>query len=111
MGGVAARIVGHFSLPLFGSFARSGVSIPKLKHRYQKRLLLVLAIASPSITLFIRSTFPLQSVFQLWLGLVLVRLVQQRQMTHCLLFVESFVGVATLFLDYHFTMALGLSAI
>ncbi len=92
------RIVGRFSFPLFIWLLTQGAKHTKNWQHYQRRLL-VLAIASqPIYALFIGRLLPLNAVFQLWLGLILVRLVKQRQMTVLLWF--GSVGVATLFFDY-----------
>jgi len=94
------RIIGRFSFPLFAWLLVQGAKHTQNWHRYQRRLL-VLAIASEPIhALFVKSLLPLNPVFQLWLGLVLVRLVQQRRMTMMLW--VSFIGVTTLLLDYHY---------
>ncbi len=94
------RIIGRFSFPLFVWLLAQGAKHTRDWHRYQRRLLILAIAAQPVHALFIKSLFPLNPVFQLWLGLVLVRLVQQRRMNPFLWF--SFIGVATLFLDYHY---------
>ncbi len=94
------RIAGRFSFPLFAWLLAQGAKHTQNWHRYQKRLLVLAITSQPIYALFIKSLFPLNPVFQLWLDLILVRLVQQHRMT--LLLWISFMGVATLFLDYHY---------
>lgn len=94
------RIVGRFSFPLFAWLLAQGAKHTQNWQRYQRRLLILAIASQPIYALFIKSLLPLNPVFQLWLGLILVRLVQQRRMTVLLWF--SFIGVATLFLEYHY---------
>lgn len=94
------RIVGRFSFPLFVWLLAQGAKHTQDWQGYQRRLLILAIASQPIYALFIKSFLPLNPVFQLCLGLVLVRLVQQRQMT--LLLWVSFIGVATLFLEYHY---------
>jgi len=94
------RIVGRFSFPLFAWLLVQGARHTHNWQHYQRRLL-VLAIASqPMYTLFIGCLLPLNPVFQLWLGLVLFRLIQKRQNTPLL--GVAIIGVATISFDYHY---------
>jgi hypothetical protein len=94
------RIAGRFSFPLFAWLLVQGSRHTQDWQRYEKRLL-ILALASQLFyAVFIKSLLPLNTVFQLWLGLVLLRLIQSRQMT-ALMWV-AIIGIATLFFDYHY---------
>jgi len=94
------RIIGRFSFPLFAWLLVQGAKHTQNWHRYQRRLLMLAIASEPIHALFVKSLLPLNPVFQLWLGLILVRLVQQRRMTVWLW--VSFIGMATLFVDYHY---------
>lgn len=94
------RIIGRFSFPLFAWLLIQGAGYTKEWQRYQQRLLWLAIATQPLYSLFIRSLLPLNPVFQLWLGLILVKLLQQKQLTP-LLGLEM-VGVAWLFMDYHY---------
>lgn len=94
------RIVGRFSFPLFAWLLVQGAKHTLDLQHYGRRLL-ILAIASQTIyALFNASILPLNPIFQLWLGLVLIQLIKTRQMTP-LLWV-AIIGVATLFFDYYY---------
>ncbi|CAA9339124.1 hypothetical protein AVDCRST_MAG94-2235 [uncultured Leptolyngbya sp.] len=94
------RIVGRFSFPLFAWLLVQGAKHTQNWHKYQKRLLMLAIASQPIYALFIKSLLPLNPVFQLWLGLILVRLIQEQQMT--LLLGVAIIGVAAFFVDYHY---------
>ncbi len=94
------RIMGRFSFPLFVWLLVQGSKHTQDWQRYEKRLLILALASQPIYAVFIKSLLPLNTVFQLWLGLVLLRLIQSRQMT-ALLWV-AIIGIATLFFDYHY---------
>lgn len=94
------RIVGRFSFPLFAWLLSQGAKHTQNWHRYQQRLLILAIASQPIHALFRESILPLNPVFQLWLGLILVRLLQQNQMRASLW--VSILGVATFFFDYHY---------
>lgn len=94
------RIIGRFSFPLFAWLLVQGSKHTKNWQRYQQRLLILAIASQPIYTLFIGRMFPLNPVFGLWLGLVLLRLIKQRQMT--VLLGVAIIGVATLFFDYQY---------
>lgn len=94
------RIVGRFSFPLFAWLLVQGAKHTQSYQRYERRLLILALLSQLFYALFVASILPLNSVFQLWLGLVLFRLVRAQQMTS-LLWV-AIIGVATLFFDYQY---------
>lgn len=94
------RIVGRFSFPLFAWLLVQGAKHTRNLSHYKRRLLIFALTSQPIYSLFKASLLPLNIGFQLWLGLVVVQLVKTRQMTP-LLWV-AFIGVATLFFDYHY---------
>lgn len=94
------RIVGRFSFPLFAWLLAQGAKHTSDWTRYQRRLLILAIAAQPLHALFISSFFPLNAVFALWLGLVLVKLAERKQLTPLLGI--ALIGVAWLFVDYSF---------
>lgn len=92
------RIVGRFSFPLFVWLLAQGAKHTQDWHRYQQRLLILAIATQPVYSLFVVSFLPLNPVFQLWLGLVLVKLIQKNQLTPWLGL--GLIGTATLFVDY-----------
>lgn len=94
------RIVGRFSFPLFAWLLVQGAKHTRSWQHYGRRLLILAIATQPIYSLFKASILPLNIVFQLWLGLLVVQLVKMRQMTP-LLWV-AIIGVATLFFDYHY---------
>lgn len=94
------RVVGRFSFPLFVWLLSQGARQTRNWHRYQQRLLILAIATQPILALFRHTLLPLNPVFQLWLGLILVRLIEQRRMTLSLW--ASILGVATCFFDYQY---------
>lgn len=94
------RIVGRFSFPLFAWLLIQGAKHTQNWQRYERRLLILAIASQPIYVLFIKQFLPLNPVFQLWLGLVLIRLIEKCQMTSLLGI--AIIGVATLFFDYHY---------
>jgi len=92
------RIVGRFSFPLFAWLLAQGAKHTSDWHRYQQRLLMLAIVTQPLHALFISSFLPLNAVFTLWLGLILVKLIEHKQLTPLLGLV--LVGMAYLFVDY-----------
>lgn len=92
------RIIGRFSFPLFAWALAQGAKHTKNWQRYERRLLVLAIATQPIHALFVGHLFPLNSVFQLWLGLVLFRLMNEHQMTPLLGI--AIIGVATLFFEY-----------
>lgn len=94
------RIVGRFSFPLFAWLLVQGAKYTRNWQIYARRLLILAIASQPIYVVFRASLLPLNPVFQLWLGLVLVRLIKTRQMTP-LLWV-AIIGVGTLSFDYQY---------
>jgi len=94
------RIVGRFSFPLFAWLLAQGAKHTSDWNRYQQRLLVLAIVTQPLHALFIRSFLPLNAVFALWLGLLLVKLDEQKQLTPLL--GMGLIGMAWLFVDYRF---------
>lgn len=94
------RIVGRFSFPLFAWLVVQGAKYTHNWQHYARRLLILAIASQPVYAVFSGSLLPLNAVFQLWLGLVVVQLVKMRQMTPLLWL--AIIGVATLFFDYHY---------
>lgn len=94
------RIMGRFSFPLFAWLLSQGAKHTQNWPLYQRRLLILAIASQPVHALFRQSILPLNAIFQLWLGLILIRLLQQQRMGIALW--VSIFGVATLFVDYHY---------
>lgn len=94
------RIMGRFSFPLFAWLLSQGAKHTQNWPLYQRRLLILAIASQPVHALFRQSILTLNAIFQLWLGLILIRLLQQQRMGIALW--VSIFGVATLFVDYHY---------
>lgn len=94
------RIVGRFSFPLFAWLLVQGSRHTQNWQRYERRLLMLATFSQPIYAVFIRSLLPLNPVFQLWLGLVLFRLIRSHQITALL--GVAIIGIVTIFFDYHY---------
>lgn len=94
------RIVGRLSFPLFAWLLAQGAKHTRDWKGYQQRLLILAIATQPLHSLFIGSIFPLNAVFALWLGLILVKLFERQQLA--VLLGIGLIGVAWLFVDYSF---------